>query len=216
MSGGRPVRWGSPTMVRAVNSVEYSNRRLRHRAGPRICAEMARCREAPINPTRLRSAPGPTITTPGRAAGRSQRRKIAIASWRPSRDGRIYTRMELEATPMLRYAELLSASSGVRVTLTHVVGGFGQPGFPLGGAFISNVGSLGLDEGFLAPLPCARWPRSGVRCSPSRPRWRPTRHETACPARDTGSECGRGGHRWRCGDRRRMISDTRGPPESDE
>jgi pyruvate/2-oxoglutarate dehydrogenase complex dihydrolipoamide acyltransferase (E2) component len=35
---------------------------------------------------------------------------------------------------------------------------FGQPGFPLGGAFISNVGSLGLDEGYLAPLPFARCP----------------------------------------------------------
>jgi pyruvate dehydrogenase E2 component (dihydrolipoamide acetyltransferase) len=33
---------------------------------------------------------------------------------------------------------------------------FGQPGFPLGSAFVSNVGSLGLDEGFLAPLPLAR------------------------------------------------------------
>ena len=35
---------------------------------------------------------------------------------------------------------------------------FGQPGFPLGAAFVSNVGSLGLDEAFLAPLPFARTP----------------------------------------------------------
>ena len=34
----------------------------------------------------------------------------------------------------------------------------GQPGFPLGTAFVSNVGTLGLDEAFLAPLPLARTP----------------------------------------------------------
>ncbi len=44
-----------------------------------------------------------------------------------------------------------------------VAGGFGkgfvgQPGFPLGTAFVSNVGTLGLDEAFLAPLPLARTP----------------------------------------------------------
>lgn len=32
----------------------------------------------------------------------------------------------------------------------------GQPGFPLGGAFVSNIGSMGLDEGVLAPIPFAR------------------------------------------------------------
>lgn len=35
---------------------------------------------------------------------------------------------------------------------------FGQPGFPLGSVFVSNVGSLGLDEGWLAPVPFARVP----------------------------------------------------------
>jgi len=35
---------------------------------------------------------------------------------------------------------------------------FGQPGFPLGAAFVSNVGSLGLDDAFLAPVPFARVP----------------------------------------------------------
>src|SRR5262245_20986509 len=200
-------------------------------------------------------------------AGRSQRRKVAVGSWRPSRDGRIYARMEIDATQMIEYATSMSASSGVRVTITHVVGkavaaglravpafnarvvfgrvvpyprvdiGFavdvdggddlvpvtirrvdamstvqiaseiaeragrvrsggdrdfatsttwvrlvprilvrpafafvslwngglgwralGQPGFPLGGAMVSNVGSLGLEEGYLAPLPFARCP----------------------------------------------------------
>ena len=38
------------------------------------------------------------------------------------------------------------------------VGAFGQPGFPLGAAFVSNVGTLGLDDAFLAPVPFARVP----------------------------------------------------------
>jgi pyruvate dehydrogenase E2 component (dihydrolipoamide acetyltransferase) len=188
-----------------------------------------------------------------------------VASWGPSRDGRIYTRAEIDAGPMLEYAAKRSAETGERVTITHVAaravalalrevpqfnarvafgrivpkdsidvslavdidgghdlapvvvraadtkpsdriaaeaaagvgrvrtgadrnfatsngwaraipwfavrlalglasvwvggigrGAFGQPGFPLGAAFVSNVGSLGLDEGFLAPLPLAR------------------------------------------------------------
>lgn len=195
------------------------------------------------------------------------RRKIAVASWRPSRDGRIFARMEVDATAALAYLERVRAQTGERVTITHVVGaalgralrevdeirarvvfgrilpletvdigfavdiasgsdlapvkvygvdrlsplevaravdagaaglrggddtayrrtsglvrlvpawtmrpviaaaslvagGFGrgflgQPGFPLGTAFVSNVGTLGLDEAFLAPLPFARTP----------------------------------------------------------
>jgi pyruvate dehydrogenase E2 component (dihydrolipoamide acetyltransferase) len=196
---------------------------------------------------------------------RSQRRRLAVASWRPSVDGRIYTREEIDAAPLLEYAERLTAEAGVRVTVTHIVGravalalrdvpefnarvlfgrarpkrtvevsfavdvsagddlapakltdvdtrptaeiaaelagrtarlragedgdfrrsnawvrvapwfllrpalaaaslwngglgraAFGQPGFPLGAAFVSNIGSLGLDEGLIAPLPMAR------------------------------------------------------------
>ncbi len=34
----------------------------------------------------------------------------------------------------------------------------GQPGLPLGAAFITNVGTLGLDEAFAAPVPFARAP----------------------------------------------------------
>lgn len=195
------------------------------------------------------------------------RRQIAVATWRPSRDGRIYARMEVDVSAALAYLERVRAESGERVTLTHVVGaalgralrdvpeirarvvfgrlvplescdvGFavdigngsdlapvkvadvdrlsplevaravdagaarlrrgtdvayrrtsrlvhlvpawtmrpvmaasslvsgglgrglvGQPGFPLGTAFVSNVGTLGLDEAFLAPLPFARTP----------------------------------------------------------
>jgi pyruvate dehydrogenase E2 component (dihydrolipoamide acetyltransferase) len=198
---------------------------------------------------------------------RSVRRKLAVASWRAPSDGRIYTRAEIDATAMLAHARSLSESTGVHVTVTHVIGkavaaalaalpavnarvvlgrvvghprvdvafavdiadgddlgavtlrgvdamstveiargvasaaqrlrtgrdpsfarstawirvaprpfirpalafaslwsgglgrpGFGQPGFPFGGAFISNVGGLGLDEALLAPLPFARCP----------------------------------------------------------
>lgn len=195
------------------------------------------------------------------------RRKIAAATWRPSRDGRIYARLEVDVSPAIAYAGRVGADSGVAVSVTHVIGAalarvlrevpefrsrmvfgrvvplehcdiafavdidggadlapikvreadtlspveiatalkrganrlragrddayrqtsrlvdlapswamrpvlamssvisgglgkpaFGQPGFPLGTAFISNVGTLGLDEAFLAPLPFARTP----------------------------------------------------------
>ncbi len=197
----------------------------------------------------------------------SVRRRVAVASWRPSRDGRIYTRVEIDATAMLRYVEQTRQRTGVHVTVTHVIGaavgraicavpevrarvvlgrirqfetcdvafavdiaggedlapvkvrnadqktpvdiarelspgsgqlrsgdargharsssifgrlpwwadrpalataglligGFGigvlgQQGFPLGAAFVTNVGTLGLDEAFAAPLPFARVP----------------------------------------------------------
>ena len=52
--------------------------------------------------------------------------------------------------PVAAAASLLNGGLGVRA--------FGQPGFPLGCAFVSNVGTFGLDEGFLAPVPFARVP----------------------------------------------------------
>lgn len=195
------------------------------------------------------------------------RRRLAVATWRRSKDGRIYARMAVDATPLLAYVEQTRARTGERVTVTHVVGAalaraikdvpeirarmvlgqivefktcdvgfavdidggadlapvavrsadekspadiareltpaaaglrsgtdaghrrstaivrnlpwwalrpvlglaglvasgfgynaFGLKGFPLGVAFVSNVGTLGLDEGFLAPVPFARVP----------------------------------------------------------
>jgi hypothetical protein len=200
-------------------------------------------------------------------AGRSQRRKVAVASWRAPRDGRIHTRLEIEAGPLVGYAAALSARHGVPVSPVHVVGRavaaglrqepafnarvvfgrlvplprvdvsfavdiggghdlapvtlrgadalttagiaealagradrvragadpqfrrsnrwvrvapwfltrpalavaslwsgglghdtFGLPGFPFGSAFVSNVGTFGIDEALLAPLPLARCP----------------------------------------------------------
>ena len=52
--------------------------------------------------------------------------------------------------PVAATASLLNGGLGRRA--------FGQPGFPLGCAFVSNVGTFGLDEGFIAPVPFARVP----------------------------------------------------------
>lgn len=57
-----------------------------------------------------------------RAERGSVRRKIAVATWRPSRDGRLYGRVELDATAGLAYVERQRRGSGVPITLTHLVG----------------------------------------------------------------------------------------------
>ncbi len=50
--------------------------------------------------------------------------------------------------PVMRTAGLIVGGLGTPA--------FGQPGRPLGTAFVSNVGTVGLDEAFLAPVPFAR------------------------------------------------------------
>ncbi|NHA69314.1 2-oxo acid dehydrogenase subunit E2 [Phycicoccus flavus] len=50
--------------------------------------------------------------------------------------------------PILSAASVLVGGLGVPA--------FGQPGRPFGTAFVSNVGTLGLDEAYLAPVPFAR------------------------------------------------------------
>lgn len=202
------------------------------------------------------------------ARGRtSVRRQVAVASWRPPKDGRIYARFALDATPILSYVDSARAATGEHVTVTHVVGAalgraicavpearsrvvfgrirqfprcdvafavdigagadlapvkvcnadqkspvdiarelqpgsetlrrgeargharstsviewlpwwthrpavavlslvagglgigmLGQPGFPLGAAFVTNVGTLGLEDAFATPVPFARVP----------------------------------------------------------
>jgi len=52
--------------------------------------------------------------------------------------------------PMLSAASLLNGGIGVRA--------FGQPAHPLGSLFVTNIGSFGLDEGYVAPVPLARVP----------------------------------------------------------
>ena len=198
---------------------------------------------------------------------RSVRRKIAVATWRAPTEGRIHCRAEVDVSAALAHVERLRERTGVRVTLTHLVGAalgralrevpeararvvlgrlrpledctvafavdvrggedlapvrvehadrlttlevarvleqraaslragsdthhgrtaalvrhvptvgmrvvldvaslvtgglgaplFVQPARPLGSGFVSNVGTLGLDEAFLAPVPFARCP----------------------------------------------------------
>lgn len=52
--------------------------------------------------------------------------------------------------PVVATASLLNGGFGVRA--------FGQPAHPLGSLFVTNIGSLGLDEGYVAPVPFARVP----------------------------------------------------------
>ena len=52
--------------------------------------------------------------------------------------------------PMLAVASVLNGGIGVRA--------FGQPAHPLGSLFVTNIGSFGLDEGYVAPVPLARVP----------------------------------------------------------
>jgi pyruvate dehydrogenase E2 component (dihydrolipoamide acetyltransferase) len=52
----------------------------------------------------------------------SVRRRLAVATWRPSKDGRIYARMAVDATALLAYVDDARTRTGVRVTVTHVVG----------------------------------------------------------------------------------------------
>ena len=52
--------------------------------------------------------------------------------------------------PVLAAASLLNGGIGVRA--------FGQPAHPLGSLFVTNIGSFGLDEGYVAPVPLARVP----------------------------------------------------------
>ena len=52
----------------------------------------------------------------------STRRKLAIASWSAPREGNIYGKLTVDATEALAYLEWLRKESGVKVTLTHLVG----------------------------------------------------------------------------------------------
>lgn len=52
--------------------------------------------------------------------------------------------------PVLATASLLNGGFGVPA--------FGQPAHPLGSLFVTNIGSFGLDEGYVAPVPLARVP----------------------------------------------------------
>ena len=55
-------------------------------------------------------------------ASRSTRRKLAVATWRPARDGRLHGRLAIDATALLQFVADQRAQTGVRVSITHVVG----------------------------------------------------------------------------------------------
>src|SRR5688572_7548890 len=50
------------------------------------------------------------------------RRKLAIATWSSPREGNIYGKLTLDAGPALRYLDHLRATTGEKVTITHLVG----------------------------------------------------------------------------------------------
>ncbi len=50
------------------------------------------------------------------------RRKLAIASWRPPREGNIYGKLTLDAGPAISYIDHLREETGEKVTVTHLVG----------------------------------------------------------------------------------------------
>lgn len=52
----------------------------------------------------------------------STRRKLAIASWSAPREGLIYGSLGIDSTEALRYIEHLRATSGLKVSITHLVG----------------------------------------------------------------------------------------------
>lgn len=52
----------------------------------------------------------------------SLRRKLAIASWGPPREGNIYGKLTVDVTEALRYIDCLRDKTGEKVTVTHLVG----------------------------------------------------------------------------------------------
>jgi len=53
---------------------------------------------------------------------RNARQRIAAATWKAPKEGSLYGHLELDAGEALRYLKATSAASGVRVTITHLVG----------------------------------------------------------------------------------------------
>ena len=50
------------------------------------------------------------------------RRKMAIAAWRPPREGNIYGKVTVDASNALRYLDEVRERTGEKVTVTHLVG----------------------------------------------------------------------------------------------
>ena len=69
----------------------------------------------------------------------SVRRKIAVATWRASKEGRLYARMAVDATAVLAYCARQRAATGVPVTPAAVVGLAFQRGVEQVPAFHNRV-----------------------------------------------------------------------------
>jgi len=52
----------------------------------------------------------------------SNRRKLAIATWRSPQEANIYGKLSLDASNALKYIEELREKTGKRITLTHLIG----------------------------------------------------------------------------------------------
>jgi pyruvate/2-oxoglutarate dehydrogenase complex dihydrolipoamide acyltransferase (E2) component len=50
------------------------------------------------------------------------RRKLAVATWRAPKEGRLHARMAVDATALLAHCERLTAASGVRVSVGALIG----------------------------------------------------------------------------------------------
>ena len=97
---------------------------------------------------------GADTLTPAEVATALQRGADRLRAGRDEAYGR--TSRLVELAPAWAIRPVLAMSSVISGGLGRPA--FGQPGFPLGTAFVSNVGTVGLDEAFLAPLPFARTP----------------------------------------------------------
>lgn len=104
-----------------------------------------------LAPTRVRDADRKSVVEVARelAAGAQRLRDRADRDFRTSNGIARWIPWFL-LRPMIRVASLVNGGLGWRA--------FGQPGHPLGSLFVTNIGSFGLDEGYVAPVPFARVP----------------------------------------------------------
>jgi pyruvate dehydrogenase E2 component (dihydrolipoamide acetyltransferase) len=104
-----------------------------------------------LAPTKVRAADTKTVVEVARelAAGAERLRARADRDFQTTNTlARVMPWFLLR--PLLAVASLLNGGIGVRA--------FGQPAHPLGSLFVTNIGSFGLDEGYVAPVPLARVP----------------------------------------------------------
>jgi pyruvate/2-oxoglutarate dehydrogenase complex dihydrolipoamide acyltransferase (E2) component len=104
-----------------------------------------------LAPTKVRDVDGKSVVEVARelAAGAARLRAREDRDYRTTSGiARVVPWFLLR--PLLAVASLLNGGIGVRA--------FGQPAHPLGSLFVTNIGSFGLDEGYVAPVPLARTP----------------------------------------------------------